>query len=95
MHVQGCSIGIDLVEEKGIGVVFGLQNVKQMTVGLVAYGRLCVSEDMRFELLGLSGVQLDGDEYGESSHVYLLELGDGGTNVTEIRRRPKHVSMPN
>ena len=36
VHIQGCGVGINLIEEKSIRIVFRLQNMKQMAVRLVA-----------------------------------------------------------
>ena len=45
MHIQGCGVGVNFVEEKRIGIVLRLQNMKEMAVRLVTHGCLGVGED--------------------------------------------------
>jgi hypothetical protein len=54
--------------------------MKQVAVRLVAHGGLGIGEDMGLELFGFAGVQLDGDDNGESGHLILL----GGVGLASM-----------
>ena len=68
LYIQAGGVGIDLIEEEGVRVAFIVKHLELLARLFVADGGLGVFQNQGTEGIGVSGLQLDGDEYGELAH---------------------------